>query len=98
MKLINVGLTWKTAPLQVLEQAALSPQELSQILVHVKDTDNQSVVLSTCNRTEIYTLAHSAKHAQGFVEGLVDRLGKNSVINSRYLSTLDHSEAMQHLL
>jgi len=103
MKLINVGLTWKTAPLQVLEQAALSPQELSQILVHVKGTDNQSVVLSTCNRTEIYTLAHSAKHAQGFVEGLfveglVDRLGKNSVINSRYLSTMEHSEAMQHLL
>ena len=98
MRLVTVGLTWKTAPLQVLERSALTPKELSQILAHVKDTDSQAVVLSTCNRTEIYTLAHSGKHAQGFVAGLIDHLGKDSAISAPYLSTMEHTNAMQHLL
>ena len=98
MKLATVGITWKTAPLQVLEQATLSHEEVSQILAHVKEADSRAVVLNTCNRTEIYTLAHSGKHAQEFVKDLVNHLDKAPAISDPYLYTLEHTDAMQHLL
>ena len=57
-----IGINHKTAPVAVREKVAFSPQGLIDTLEEIKtgiestnDKKNEVVILSTCNRTEIYT-------------------------------------------
>ncbi|WP_165985199.1 glutamyl-tRNA reductase [Streptomyces sp. YIM 98790] len=59
MSLLVVGLSHRSAPVSVLERAALAPEvrgKLLRDLVDVSDGDGavESAVLSTCNRIEVY--------------------------------------------
>ena len=56
--LLVVGLNHKTAPLHIREQLALAPSAKVELTKSLKEHFEQgSVVLSTCNRVEFYTLA-----------------------------------------
>jgi glutamyl-tRNA reductase len=66
--LVCVGLSYKTAPVSVREQAVLSVQQQSTLLGevasgHVPGVEDL-VILSTCNRTELYSVG--ASHAALF--------------------------------
>lgn len=56
---ICVGLSYKTAPVDLREQAALSLPQQKELLLRVAAGQiagiNELVILSTCNRTEFYT-------------------------------------------
>jgi glutamyl-tRNA reductase len=56
MKLLAVGVSHKTAPLEVREQLAVQATELVDVARTLKshgDLD-ETVLISTCNRVEIY--------------------------------------------
>jgi glutamyl-tRNA reductase len=58
MSMVVVGLNHKTAPVGLLEQLAIGPDDLPKAL-HQLDTYEhvlEGVVLSTCNRIEVYAL------------------------------------------
>ena len=56
--LLVVGLNHKTAPLHVREQLALAPSAKAALTQSLKKYfERGSVILSTCNRVEFYTLA-----------------------------------------
>jgi len=52
--LFAVGINHKTAPIEVREQIYVHEVETSALLTELKKTLVECVVLSTCNRTEIY--------------------------------------------
>ena len=52
--LFAVGLNHRTAPVEVRERIYLHADEIPTIIQTLKDTLDEVVVLSTCNRTEIY--------------------------------------------
>lgn len=52
--LFAVGLNHRTAPVGVREQIYLQPNEIQGLIQILKETLSEVVVLSTCNRTEIY--------------------------------------------
>ena len=56
MSLITLGINHKTAPLDLRERLAFTPQTLPEALVSLKKLDNvlEASILSTCNRTELY--------------------------------------------
>ncbi len=56
MPLITLGINHKTAPLDLREQLAFTPQSLPEALLSLKKLDHieEVSILSTCNRTEIY--------------------------------------------
>ena len=56
MKIITVGINYKTAPIDIREKIAFDPDETAQALAYLKSAypDSQFVLLSTCNRVEIY--------------------------------------------
>ena len=56
MSLITLGINHKTAPLDLRERLAFTPQTLPEALVSLKKLDNvlEVSILSTCNRTELY--------------------------------------------
>jgi len=56
MTLIALGLNHLTAPLQVREQVAFAPEAMPQALSDLAQQPgvNEALILSTCNRTELY--------------------------------------------
>ena len=54
MPLLAVGLNHNTAPVAIREQVAFAPEQLRDALQHLYQQHAEVVVLSTCNRTEIY--------------------------------------------
>lgn len=56
MSLLVIGLSHRTAPLGVLERAALSPQSASELATRAVQQPHvsEALVLATCNRVELY--------------------------------------------
>ena len=69
MAITCVGLNHKTAPLHVLERLAVTPSELPKALARLVDAEpvHEGVVLSTCNRVEVYATVHRFHPAVGAV-------------------------------
>ncbi|HVF33263.1 MAG TPA: glutamyl-tRNA reductase [Acidimicrobiales bacterium] len=59
MSVVVVGLNHRTVPLDVLERMAVNDARLPKALYDLRTRPNlsEAVVLSTCNRTEIYAMA-----------------------------------------
>ncbi len=56
MKLLVIGINHKTAPIALREQLAFADDEVSLALQQLQNLVESSVILSTCNRTELYLL------------------------------------------
>lgn len=78
MAVVVVGINERDVPLNVFEQAAVAARELPKALQTLCDSPNlsEAVVLSTCNRTEVYAVLDrfhdGLEDIQGFFQG---RLG-----------------------
>ena len=78
MSLVVVGLNHRTAPIELLERMAVTPAQLPKALHGLISDENldEVVLLSTCNRTEIYaqcTRFHPAvQSANDFLSALSD--------------------------
>lgn len=59
MSVVVVGLNYRSVPLEVLEQVAVSAEQLPKALhdLRAREFLNEVVVVSTCMRTEVYALA-----------------------------------------
>jgi glutamyl-tRNA reductase len=56
MTLLSLGINHQTAPVDIRERIAFSPEQLTGALLELQKLPavNESVIVSTCNRTEIY--------------------------------------------
>ena len=56
MSLLAIGINHNTASVELREKIAFSPEKLSEALAEIglSDTIKSGVIVSTCNRTEIY--------------------------------------------
>ncbi|MBM3945810.1 MAG: glutamyl-tRNA reductase [SAR202 cluster bacterium] len=59
MRPVVFGSSHHTAPLEVRERLAVPSEQLARALALMHAEFGQAVILSTCNRTEFYTLAHN---------------------------------------
>jgi glutamyl-tRNA reductase len=60
MTIVNVGLSHRTTPAEVLEKLVVPSAQLGGVLarLHAVPSIDEVVVLSTCNRIEVYAAAH----------------------------------------
>ncbi len=76
-KLINqpllfaVGMNHKTSPVEVREKIYVSEDEIPAFLSKLRETLSESIVLSTCNRTEIYGVCDSGEVDLNFYKDLL---------------------------
>lgn len=65
MQIIALGLNHRTAPVELREHLAFGPQELPLALARLKTVPevSEAVLLSTCNRTELYALCEDPQTA-----------------------------------
>ncbi|HSQ06847.1 MAG TPA: glutamyl-tRNA reductase, partial [Chromatiaceae bacterium] len=56
MKILALGLNHKTAPVEIRERVTFGPDILAGALRSLTQTPEvaEAVILSTCNRTEVY--------------------------------------------
>ncbi|MCZ0702420.1 glutamyl-tRNA reductase [Natronobacillus azotifigens] len=61
MNILMIGIDYHTAPIEIREQCALDQASISKALQQVKQKSyiKENVILSTCNRTEIYLVVES---------------------------------------
>ena len=64
MALLSLGINHQTAPVDIREKIAFSPEQMSGALreLQVLPAVNESVIVSTCNRTEVYCDAAEDSH------------------------------------
>ena len=79
MEILCIGLNHETAPVAVRERLALTGDSLQETLQWLKGQPavQEALVLSTCNRTEIYV-----KSAQGEPHGVRDWLRSDQQLNT----------------
>ena len=54
MSILIVGVNHKTAPVSIREKVSFSPDSLPQALHAAHQVASECLILSTCNRTELY--------------------------------------------
>jgi glutamyl-tRNA reductase len=69
--LFAFGINHQTAPLEVREKLYIHEEEIPALLALLKETLAECVILSTCNRTEIYGVANSPEIDLDFYKDLV---------------------------
>jgi len=95
-KLFVAGLSYKTAPVHLREQLAVSPSYLrcSGCRLKVGGDLSEVVLLSTCNRVEIYGVTPKVN---GNVHGLFRQLGSGDHDFSEHMYIHQGDEAVRHL-
>lgn len=98
--IVVVGLSHKTAPIAVRERLAVGRDELPRLLDQLVATDavKEAVVLSTCNRVEVFaapTIGRSLDTTRSFVLSKLVAMGGE--ISRQHLQAKDGKEAIRHL-
>ena len=97
MNLFVAGLSYKTTPVAVRERVAVPPALLAQTANRLQAAANlgEVVLLSTCNRVEIYG---TAPWVQGNVHRLLQELGAAGTDFTPHIYVKEGVAAVQHLL
>jgi glutamyl-tRNA reductase len=74
-ELLALGISHKTAPVALRERLAFTEQEGRDFAIQATATEEvrEAVVISTCNRTEVYLVVGDPVQAEGDVLGLLAR-------------------------
>ena len=98
MNLLALGLNHRTAPLDLRERLAIDLDELPLSLEQLSSTVGQAVVLSTCNRMEVYGMDHDGGSlASSITEFLCDRSGLTPMELDPYLYRQQGEDCVRHL-
>ena len=100
MEILVLGLNHKTAPIEVREKLSVPPQRASEFLEKFKKRSifEERLVLSTCNRTEIYGVAHDSArdiHQAKALLGEYSNLDVRSFEDKMYV--LKQPDSVEHL-
>jgi glutamyl-tRNA reductase len=77
-QIVSVGTSHHVAPIEFREKLAFSEEQLIEFLQRLRESDQvqEAVILSTCNRVEVYALANSVRNADAAAKMLVEFLAR----------------------
>jgi glutamyl-tRNA reductase len=101
MHIAVVGLSHRTAPVEIRERLSIPEQTMEASLQQLRSDEQvlEASILSTCNRLEIYTLLRHPEQGISAVGSFLSRhsgLGVDEL--TPHLFTYHHEEAVAHLL
>jgi len=94
------GVNYKAAPVDVREKLSFSPDEQVPALVWIKELDGvkECVLLSTCNRTEVYVYSESECFNSSVLENRICEIkGLNPYNFKKYFYFYSGLKAVRHL-
>src|ERR1700747_3690625 len=97
MKLFAAGISHKTAPVELRERLAVKQSEIADLAYVLKCFGHldEIVLLSTCNRVEIYG---TTRHATGHVKSLLQLLCAEPRDLDPHVYLHEGAAAVRHLL
>lgn len=102
-QLVSVGTSHHVAPITFREKLAFSDEQLVHSLQHLRETQQiqEAVILSTCNRVEIYAVPTARRSAEAAALRLLEFLSRYHRIGMDALKKFSYSHhgsaAIQHL-
>jgi glutamyl-tRNA reductase len=98
MRISLVGIDHQTAPVAIREKVAISAKKLYDALPMLHSYIPRGIILSTCNRTEVYTIDSDARHAEkASLDFLKARLGITDAALLQYVYLFEDRTAVEHL-
>lgn len=106
MKILLVGLSHKTAPVEIRERLDFNNNTLRSALTHFDQNHTQAhltdvregVIVSTCNRMEVYSLVRKRKTANQAIVDLLGHVCETPADHfARYLYFREEANAVRHL-
>ena len=101
MHIAVVGLSHRTAPVEIRERLSIAEQSMEDSLQRLRADEQvlEASILSTCNRLEIYTLLrHPEQGVTAVGSFLSDHSGLALAELTPHLFTYHHEEAVAHLM
>jgi len=101
MNIIVVGLSHKTAPVEVREKLSIPTPQMEAAIAHLCSYPHieESAILSTCNRLEVYVVVKETEQGVREVCQFLAEYSKLALHQLRpYLFTLLHQDAVSHLM
>lgn len=100
MYVMVVGINYRTAPLEIREKFSFSEDTVGLALENLKETKSilESVIVSTCNRTEIYAVIDQLHTGEHFIKKFLSEwflLPKEEFV--QYLYVKEDIDATEHL-
>jgi glutamyl-tRNA reductase len=101
MNIAVVGLSHKTAPVEIREKLSIQETKLEEALNHLRGYPHiqEVAIISTCNRLEIYAVITDTEKGVIEITQFLAEMGHISLSQlRRYLFTLLHQDAVRHLM
>ncbi|RJE78337.1 glutamyl-tRNA reductase [Pseudoalteromonas sp. MSK9-3] len=99
MTIIALGINHKTASVELREKVAFSPEQLSDALTQLAQSEQfkESVIVSTCNRTEVYCSLES-ENSQALLSWLASfhKIDEAQLSDNIYIHY--NNDAINHLM
>lgn len=101
MQLVMVGLNHRTAPVELRERVTWTEDDLTRVYQQLcqSRTVFENVILSTCNRTEIYGVVASAHGADDYLSKLLSHRAALPIDEMRtHLELLQGEAVIRHIM
>ncbi|WP_298147143.1 glutamyl-tRNA reductase [uncultured Acinetobacter sp.] len=97
MSFFALGVNHQTASVELREQIAFNPEKLSKLLAAQSHDPNLNdmVVVSTCNRTEVYAMSEQSEQV---LQWLADANGLDVKQLQNHVYRYENAQAMTHLM
>lgn len=98
MQLTVLGLNHRTAPVEIRERFNFNADRVASIIRRLRNYDNipEAVLLSTCNRTELYMVMENIDESIPFMKLLLKHLAGEDY-NPDYFYNLSGTQCVRHL-
>ena len=100
MRIVVIGLNYKTAPVEIRERLTFNETELVDAIkkLNSKKSILENIILSTCNRTEIYAVVDQLHTGRYYIkEFLSEWFGMEQTEFSPFLYVYEDDGAVEHL-
>ncbi len=98
MNFLAVSINHRTAPVELREALHLSEDEVREMISSAKENLlNEGLILSTCNRTEIYGIPKDSKLDHTQIQTLITDNKKNTNTSSDNFQTFISRDTVKHL-
>ncbi|KYZ76274.1 glutamyl-tRNA reductase [Anaerosporomusa subterranea] len=99
MQLVVLGLNHKTAPVDIRECFAFSEEQVKKTLARWRKYPEiaECVILSTCNRTEVYAMVENTAEALPLMRDSLAKLAGSPITVSDHLFYLTDEACIRHL-
>ncbi|MFC7321054.1 glutamyl-tRNA reductase [Halobacillus campisalis] len=100
MHILTIGLNYKTAPVEIREKLTFSEDHIEEAMQKLSAQKSvlENVIISTCNRTEIYAVVDQLHTGRYYIKKfLADWFEMDKEQFSPFLSIYEADGAMEHL-